>query len=77
MFAKEGVASKLTESAMGVTRGVVEAQNEQRKGFLQHLRRAQSRAAAAKTRWARLRDHHSHPRGRQGPRRPSPAVGVV
>lgn len=49
---------------MGITRGVVEAQNAQRKAFLQHLRRAQSQAAAANTRWARLRDHHTHPRGK-------------
>lgn len=70
VFSKEGLASKLTETAMTVTRGVVEAQNAQRKAFLQHLRRAQSRAAAAKTRWARLRDHHTHPRGK--PHNPSP-----
>lgn len=77
MFGKEGLASKLTETAMDVTRGVVEAQNEQRKAFLQHLRRAQSRAAAAKTRWARLRDQHTHPRGTRpapAPRPPAPAA---
>ncbi|XP_068632713.1 lysosomal-trafficking regulator [Battus philenor] len=63
VFAREALAARCTESAMAVTRRVVEAQNAERKTFLEHLRRSHASAAAAAQRWARLLDAHTHERG--------------
>ncbi|KPI96894.1 Lysosomal-trafficking regulator [Papilio xuthus] len=63
VFTREGLAARCTESAMAVTRRVVEAQNCERKQFLEHLRRAHAAAALAAARWRRLIDTHTHERG--------------
>ncbi|KAM3959590.1 LOW QUALITY PROTEIN: lysosomal-trafficking regulator mauve [Aphomia sociella] len=54
VFSKDALASKLTETAMCMTRGVVESQNCARKAFLEHLRRSLADRAAAAQRWRRL-----------------------
>lgn len=48
---------------MAVTRRVVEAQNAERKQFLEHLRRAHVAAARAAAAWRRLIDAHTHEHG--------------
>lgn len=63
----DALASKVTESAMGVTRGVVDAQNGQRKAFMEHLRRAHATAACAARTWQRLVDSYTHERGSAPP----------
>ncbi|KAJ8731033.1 hypothetical protein PYW08_002446 [Mythimna loreyi] len=60
VWSKDGLASKVTESAMTVTRGVVDVQNSQRKAFMEHLRRAHARHAAAAQAWQRLIDTYTH-----------------
>ncbi|XP_052739535.1 lysosomal-trafficking regulator isoform X2 [Bicyclus anynana] len=61
--AREAQARAATEAAMGATRGVVETQNGERKAFLEHLRRAHARSAAAGARWQRIVDAHTHELG--------------
>ena len=63
VWSKDGLASKVTESAMSVTRGVVDAQNSQRKAFMEHLRRAHASHAAAQQAWQRLIDTYTHEQG--------------
>lgn len=63
VWSKDGLAAKVTESAMCVTRGVVDAQNAQRKAFMEHLRRAQAQQAAAAQAWQRLIDTYTHEQG--------------
>lgn len=65
IWSKDGLASKVTESAMCVTRGVVDVQNGQRKAFMEHLRRAQAQQAAAAQAWQRLIDTYTHEQGTQ------------
>ncbi|KAF9805732.1 hypothetical protein SFRURICE_009364 [Spodoptera frugiperda] len=60
VWSKDGLASKVTESAMSVTRGVVDVQNAQRKAFMEHLRRAQAGQAAAHHAWQTLIDTYTH-----------------
>lgn len=60
VWSKDSLASKVTESAMGVTRGVVDAQNGQRKLFMEHLRRAHAQQAYAAHAWQRLIDTYTH-----------------
>ncbi|XP_063626824.1 lysosomal-trafficking regulator [Cydia splendana] len=60
IFSKESLATRLTESAMAATRTVVDAQNGERKAFMEVLRRSQSSAAVATRRWQRLADHLTH-----------------
>lgn len=63
VWSKDGLANKVTESAMSVTRGVVDAQNSQRKAFMEHLRRAHAQEAAAAHAWQRLIDTYTHEQG--------------
>ncbi|CAH2107922.1 unnamed protein product [Euphydryas editha] len=63
VFAREAQARATTEAAMGATRRVVEAQNAERKAFLERLRREDARSAAAAARWQALIDAHTHERG--------------
>lgn len=63
VWSKDGLASKVTESAMSVTRGVVDVQNAQRKAFMEHLRRAQAGQAAAHHAWQTLIDTYTHEQG--------------
>ncbi|XP_063893728.1 lysosomal-trafficking regulator isoform X1 [Helicoverpa armigera] len=60
VWSKESLASKVSDSAMAVTRGVVDAQNAQRKAFMEHLRRAHAAQAAASQAWQRLIDTYTH-----------------
>ncbi|XP_063360507.1 lysosomal-trafficking regulator [Cydia amplana] len=60
IFSKESLAARLTESAMAATRAVVDAQNGERKAFMEVLRRSQSSGAVATRRWQRLADHLTH-----------------
>ncbi|KAI8422153.1 hypothetical protein MSG28_006064 [Choristoneura fumiferana] len=60
IFSKESLAARLTESAMAATRLVVDAQNAERKAFMDVLRRAHSAAAAAARRWQRIAEHLTH-----------------
>lgn len=48
---------------MAATRLVVDAQNAERKAFMDVLRRAQSAAAAAARRWQRIAEHLTHEQG--------------
>ncbi|CAH0714099.1 unnamed protein product, partial [Brenthis ino] len=61
VFSKEALAQRATEAAMGMTRRVVEAQNSERKAFLEHLRQARALHGAA--RWQAVLDRHTHERG--------------
>nr|XP_026501323.1 lysosomal-trafficking regulator isoform X3 [Vanessa tameamea] len=63
VFGKEALARTVTEAAMSATRRVVEAQNAERKAFLEQLRRAHALAAAAAARWQTIIDAHTHERG--------------
>lgn len=63
VFGKEALAARVSESAMCVTRAAVEAQNAERKRFMEHLRVAHARAAAAALAADRLRDTHAHEQG--------------
>lgn len=63
VFGKEALGARVAESAMCVTRAGVEAQNAERKRFIEHLRRAQAQAAAAALAWDRLIDTHTHEKG--------------
>ncbi|XP_045768851.1 lysosomal-trafficking regulator isoform X1 [Maniola jurtina] len=63
VFSKEAQARSATEAAMSATRGVVETQNSERKAFLEHLRRAHARSAAACARWQTIVDAHTHELG--------------
>ncbi|CAG4961677.1 unnamed protein product [Parnassius apollo] len=63
VFGRETLALRATETAMAVTRRVVEAQNAERKAFLEHLRTAQAHHAAAAQRWQLLVDTYAHERG--------------
>ncbi|CAB3250851.1 unnamed protein product [Arctia plantaginis] len=60
VWRNDALASKVTDSAMGVTRGVVDAQNGQRKAFMEHLRRAHATHASAAQAWQRLIDTYTH-----------------
>ncbi|XP_053613102.1 lysosomal-trafficking regulator isoform X2 [Plodia interpunctella] len=60
--ARDALANKLTESAMSITRRVVELQNTERKSFMEHLRRAHAQRAAATARWHRAVDDYTHER---------------
>ncbi|XP_028169301.1 uncharacterized protein LOC114359206 [Ostrinia furnacalis] len=62
VFRKQAVCARLAEGAMAVTRAAVEAQNAERKGFMQHLRRRHAARHAAATRWARLVRDYTHDR---------------
>lgn len=63
MFRKEALCGRLAEGAMSVTRQVVEAQNGERKAFMQHLRRQHAARNRAATRWQRLVLDHTHDKG--------------
>ncbi|XP_038214540.1 lysosomal-trafficking regulator, partial [Zerene cesonia] len=63
VFSRSALASRVCETAMAATRRVVDAQNAERKAFLDHLRDAHARVARAHTRWARTIDAHTHERG--------------
>ncbi|KAG6439329.1 hypothetical protein O3G_MSEX000680 [Manduca sexta] len=60
VFSKEAVAAKVSETAMQMTRQVVETQNAERKSFMELLRSANARAAARAARWRRLLDDLTH-----------------
>lgn len=74
VFAREAAARAVTEAAMSATRRVVEAQNAERKAFLERLRREHARAAAAAARWQALVDAHTHERGVWHDPRATPAA---
>ncbi|XP_047508716.1 lysosomal-trafficking regulator isoform X1 [Pieris napi] len=63
VFSRSALAARVCETAMAATRRVVDAQNAERKAFLDHLRDAHARLARAHTRWARTLDAHAHERG--------------
>ncbi|XP_060803751.1 lysosomal-trafficking regulator [Amyelois transitella] len=63
VWSRDALAAKLTESAMSVTRRVVELQNSQRKIFMEHLRRAHAQRSTAAQRWHRAVDDYTHERG--------------
>ncbi|CAG4966953.1 unnamed protein product [Colias eurytheme] len=63
VFSRSTLASRVCETAMAATRRVVDAQNAERKAFLDHLRDTHARMARAHTRWARTIDAHTHERG--------------
>ncbi|KAG7306134.1 hypothetical protein JYU34_008721 [Plutella xylostella] len=60
VFRHEALATKTTESAMLITRSVVDEQNAERKAFMEHLRRAQARTVAAAEAWQRLLADYTH-----------------
>ncbi|KAL0880570.1 hypothetical protein ABMA27_001801 [Loxostege sticticalis] len=63
VFRKEALCGRLAEGAMSITRQVVEAQNGERKAFMQHLRRQHAARNRAATRWQRLVLDHTHDKG--------------
>lgn len=63
VFRHEALATKTTESAMLITRSVVDEQNAERKAFMEHLRRAQARTVAAAEAWQRLLADYTHELG--------------
>ncbi|KAJ0175382.1 hypothetical protein K1T71_008541 [Dendrolimus kikuchii] len=67
VFGKEALSGKVTETAMCVTRAVVEAQNGERKAFMEHLRREHARHSHRAARWQRLLDAHTHEQGKSLP----------
>ncbi|KAJ2942698.1 hypothetical protein O0L34_g2168 [Tuta absoluta] len=60
VYSKDGLAHRLTEGAMLITRQVVDIQNGERKAFMEQLRRAHSDAVACTQRWARAVDALTH-----------------
>ncbi|KAJ2949921.1 hypothetical protein O0L34_g11239 [Tuta absoluta] len=60
VYSKDGLAHRLTEGAMLITRQVVDIQNGERKAFMELLRRAHSDAVACTQRWARAVDALTH-----------------
>ncbi|KAL4704358.1 hypothetical protein ACJJTC_010743 [Scirpophaga incertulas] len=63
VFNKESLCGRVAESAMSITRQVVEAQNGERKAFMQHLRRRGAARIRARATWRRLLDDHTHEQG--------------
>ncbi|XP_072938905.1 lysosomal-trafficking regulator [Epargyreus clarus] len=62
VFSREAQCARACEAAMAATRRVVETQNAERKAFLEHLRAALARHAAAAQRAARRLAAHTHER---------------
>lgn len=62
-FNKEPLANKITETAMSLTRTVVETQNIERKAFLDHLRHQQITLVNNAQKWRDMIDRFSHERG--------------
>ncbi|CAK1549285.1 unnamed protein product [Leptosia nina] len=63
VFSRSALALRVCETAMAATRRVVDAQNGERKAFLDHLRDTHARLARAHTRWTQAIDTHAHERG--------------
>lgn len=59
-FNKENLVKKLTDSAMSITRQVVDKQNTERKSFMEHLRRCQADTAARTLKWKKLIEKFTH-----------------
>lgn len=63
VFAKDALATKLTVTAMSITRLVVDTQNAERKAFLDHLRKQQSECVANAQKWQKLVEQLAHEQG--------------
>lgn len=63
VFTKNSLAVSLIDSAMSITRTIVEIQNAERKEFLKHLRRQQNLLIIATQKWREIIDKYCHEMG--------------
>ena len=62
MFKFEGHMKTIAEAAMNITRTVVDAQNSERKVFMEHMKQSYSENVQIRIKWQKIIQQLSHER---------------